>query len=520
MTNKRTTMLQIRKVITMMKDGYSQRAISRISGIHRNTIKDYFTRINQTTQSYTDLLKLNDGELSELVYPLIKDHQPDDREQRLQEKIKHYIAELGRRGVTRQLLWEEYIAEQPDGYKYSRFCEYLSQYKTRHQVTLNLIHLPADRFEIDFAGHPLYYVDPSTGELVSCPVLVCCLPYSSYCYIEPLRSSKLEHLVPALNRALEYIGGVPRLVVSDNMAQIVTKACKYEPIFTELVEQWSLHYQTTLKATRVRKPKDKATVEKTVHLSYQQVYARMRNEEYTNIDELKNRVRILLDEFNSRAMYKKEMSRRDRFVQEEMPFLNVLPEQAFVLKHKASAKVKKNHHVILGEDWHQYSVPHQYTGQDVNLVYDENVVEVFLNMKRIAVHNRNYRRNGYTTLKEHRPESHQRYLEQKGWTPDDFITMAAKVGEHTENAIRNMLLSKNFIEQTYDGCIGILRLGDKYGKPRLEAACRRALYGNNINYRIIKNILDKNLDKIPLIAQLDLFIPDHENIRGSENYNY
>ena len=326
--------------------------------------------------------------------------------------------------------------------------------------------------------------------------------------------------MPALNRALEYIGGVPRLVVSDNMAQIVTKACKYEPIFTELVEQWSLHYQTTLKATRVRKPKDKATVEKTVHLSYQQVYARMRNEEYTNIEELKNRVRILLDEFNSRAMYKKEMSRRDRFVQEEMPFLNVLPEQAFVLKHKASAKVKKNHHVILGEDWHQYSVPHQYTGQDVNLVYDENVVEVFLNMKRIAVHNRNYRRNGYTTLKEHRPESHQRYLEQKGWTPDDFITMAAKVGEHTENAIRNMLLSKNFIEQTYDGCIGILRLGDKYGKPRLEAACRRALYGNNINYRIIKNILDKNLDKIPLIAQLDLFIPDHENIRGSENYNY
>lgn len=520
MTNKRTTMLQIRKVITMMKDGHSQRAISRISGIHRNTIKDYFTRINQISKSYPELLKLSDGELSELVYPLIKEHQPDAREQVLQEKIKHYIAELGRRGVTRQLLWEEYIAGQPDGYKYSRFCEYLSQYKTRHQVTLNLIHLPADRFEIDFAGHPLHYVDPSTGELVACPVLVCSLPYSSFCYIEPLRSSKLEHLVPALNRALEYIGGVPRMVVSDNMAQVVTKACKYEPIFTELVEQWSLHYQTTLKATRVRKPKDKATVEKTVHLSYQQVYARMRDEEYTNIEELKNRVRVLLDEFNSRPMYKKEMSRRERFIQEEMPFLNALPEQAFVLKHKASAKVKKNHHVILGEDWHQYSVPYQYTGQDVSLVYDENVVEVFLNMKRIAVHNRNYLRNGYTTLKEHRPESHQRYLEQKGWVPDDFIAMAVKVGEHTENAIRNLLLSKTFIEQTYDGCIGILRLANKYGETRLEAACRRALQGNHINYRIIKNILDKNLDKVPLVAQLDLFIPDHENTRGPEAYNY
>jgi transposase len=512
-------MLQIRRFITMLKDGCSQREISRTTAIHRRTIKEYYQRITQIPKSYSELLKLSDGELSELVYPLERVYQPDIRQQWLNERIEYYIKELSRIGVTRQLLWEEYITEQPDGYKYSKFCECLSQYKTKHQATLNLVHLPGDKIEIDFAGHSLYYADITTGELIECPVLVCTLPYSSFSYVEPLISSKQEHLIPALNRALEYIGGVPKTVVSDNMAQVVVKACKYEPVFTELMEQWSLHYQTTLKATRVKKPKDKPTVEKTVHLAYQQIYARLRNETFNNIEELKKRTKVLLGEFNTRPMYKKEMSRIDRFLQEEKPYIRDLPEQAFILKHKAKAKVKKNYHVILGEDWHQYSVPHQYLGQDVELIYDEQVVEIFLNLKRIAVHKRNYRKNDYSTLREHRTEAHQRYLEQKAWTSDDFTSMASRIGINTENVIRIMLSSKYFIEQTYDGCIGILRLADKYGEGRLEAASKRALQGSRVNYRILKNILVNNLDKAPLITQLDLFIPDHENIRGAEAFN-
>jgi hypothetical protein len=246
----------------------------------------------------------------------------------------------------------------------------------------------------------------------------------------------------------------------------------------------------------------------------------MRNETFFSLSELKYRVANLLEEFNNRPMYKRLVSRRDCFINEEKPTLRELPAEPFMLKYRTKAKVKPNYHVILGEDWHQYSVPHQYIGQDAIIVYDEQEVEIFIgNMQRIAVHKRDIRRNGYTTLAEHMPESHQRYKEQKGWTEDDFILRASRIGEQTEIAINSLLGAKAFIEQTYDGCLGVLRLAEKYGNERLEAACKRANTGSRINYKIVHNILKNNLDKIPMKEnELTLFIPDHENIRGAEAY--
>jgi hypothetical protein len=324
-----------------------------------------------------------------------------------------------------------------------------------------------------------------------------------------------------MNRAVEYFGGATKVTLTDNMKQIVTQTNRYEPTFTLLSEQWSVHYNTCLKAARPSKPKDKPSVEKSVHLSYQRINARMRNETFYSLEELRARVRDLLDEFNDRIMFKQGISRRDKFMSEEKHLLRELPAEPFVLKSRTKAKVKPNYHVILGEDWHQYSVPHQYIGHEVVIVYDEKVVEVFIdNLKRIAVHKRDCRRYGYTTLAEHMPESHLKYREQKGWTEDDFIAKASKIGEQTKIAINKLLGAKAFIEQTYDGCLGVLRLADKYGNDRLESACRRANTGSRINYKILHNILKNNLDKIPVVEnELALFIPEHDNIRGAEAYN-
>ena len=374
---------------------------------------------------------------------------------------------------------------------------------------------------MDFAGKKMSYVEQATGEIVECPVFVCTLPYSSISYVEPLRSCRLEHLVPAMNRAVEYFGGVTKVTLTDNMKQIVTQTNRYEPSFTLLAEQWSVHYNTTLKATRPAKPKDKPSVEKSVHLSYQHINARMRNETYYSLEELRVRVRELLDEFNDREMFKQGVSRRDKFIKEEKHLLRELPAEPFTLRSRTRAKIKPNYHVILGEDWHQYSVPYQYIGQDVTIVYDEQTVEIFTNnLNRIAVHKRDSRRNGYTTLPEHMPESHLKYREQKGWTEDDFINKASRIGEQTKIAINKMLGAKAFIEQTYDGCLGVLRLADKYGNERLEAACRRANTGSRINYKILHNILKNNLDKISGMENEPTFsIPEHENIRGAKAYN-
>ena len=521
MANKRKSMLQIRRILQLLSDECSHREINRLTGIHRSTIKEYANRIGSTGKDISFLLACSDQELYEFFLPLKVASEPDERRRLLESKLAGYVSELQRPYVTRQLLWEEYRLEQPQGYSYSQFCDILQKYKNSKEASLHITHLPGDRCEFDFAGAPLYYTDPATNEPVPCPVLACTLPFSGLSYVEPLASSKLTHLIPALNRAVQYFQGSPRFMVTDNMAQIVTRSSRYEPTFTELADQWSVHYNTAIKATRVKKPKDKPSVEKSVHLSYQRIYARMRNENFYSLNELRNRVFSLLEEFNDRPMQEQGLSRRVRFIQNEQSFLRPLPESPFSLKNRTKARVKKNHHVILGEDMHNYSVPHQYIGQETIIVYDEDVVEVFLgNLQRIAVHPRDTRRFGYSTLPEHRPEAHRRYLEQRGWCQDDFIEMATLIGENTVSIITAILTSRFFIEQTYDSCIGVLQLGKRYGNDRLEAACKRANNGSRVTYRTIKNILEKNLDKVgPLRQDLLHYIPDHSNLRGPEAYS-
>ena len=520
MANKVKSMLQIRRIIQLAATGDGGREINRITGVHRKTINKYLAQLKSTGKSYPELLKLKDSELAELVYPKREEKEPDERLKDFYREVSKYKDDLIKcKGMTRQRLWARHLAKYPDSYSYTQFCEHFSRYLNKSDPTMVLSHLPGDEMQIDFAGKSLSYIDRDTGEIIFCPTLVCSLPYSSLAYVEPLRTASLEHLIPTLSRTVTYFGGVTNQVLTDNMKQTVTHACRYEPTFTELAEQWAVHYNTNLKAARVRKPKDKPTVEKTVDLVYMNIYAPLYEEEIFSFEELFNRVMDLLEEFNNRPMYRNMPSRRDCFLKEEAPFLRELPDEPFLLKHRTTAKVKKNYHVILGEDWHQYSVPYQYIGKQVSIVYDDKEVEVYLGLNRIAVHRRDFRKNGYTTLIEHMPESHQKYKEQKGWDGDDFIERASRIGENTEKIMKRILSSKTFMEQTYDACLGVLRLADKYGSNRLEAACKRAGQGPRINYTIIKNMLKNNQDKILVPEDPTLpFLPEHDNIRGPETY--
>src|SRR4030042_3685065 len=280
MANKAKSMLQVRRILQLLSDGYSKRETNRLTGGSRNTIDAYELRFQQTGKSFNDLLQLSDSDFAAIVYPKETSKDRDPRRKYLSENQDYYLKELKRKGVTRELLWQEYHQEQPDGYMYSQFCELLSKFSSRRNPVYHNTYVPGEILEIDFAGSKMSDIDRPTGEIIECPVLVCTMAYSSFSYIEPLVSCRMEHLVPALNRTLEYLGGVPKVVLSDNMKQFVTQANRYEPTFTLLAEQWSVHYNTYLKATRPVRPKDKPSVEKSVHLSYQRINARMRNETF------------------------------------------------------------------------------------------------------------------------------------------------------------------------------------------------------------------------------------------------
>ncbi len=519
MANKTITMLKLRRILQLKEQGFSNRRINGMLKLSRQTIDDYVKRFKQTEKSYKELLKLDDETLQVLAFQQQDVAVPNDKYTDLKSRLSDFAEDLKNRKTTRIILWEEYRQLVPAGYSRSQFCEHLGRYLESRKAVMHFEHSPAELMEFDFAGDPISYVDLETGEIIKCVVLVCRLPCSGYTYIEALPSQQRPYLIAALCRALEYFGGVPYMVRTDNMKQFVKKTNRYEPSFDEYAQQWSLHYNTTLTATRVAKPRDKAGVESSVNTAYYRIYAPLRNDQFHSLPALNKAILEKTEKLNHGKYQGRDYSRYDKFISLEQPLLRPLPDEAFIPKSTRSAKVARNYHVMLGEDRHFYSVPSQYIAKQVSLVYDTENVEIYLDHQRIASHKRNYRNNGYSTIAEHMPSNHRHYLVQQGWDEGYFLKAASLVGENTLAATRIILQQKTFIEQTYRTCRGTLSLAKKYGNERLEAACTRALFFNTkITYGSLHSILQKNLDKQPLQTTMDFSLPKHDNLRGASAY--
>lgn len=516
MANKTITMLQIRRMLQLLGKGVSNRKTAPLVGLSRTTIDVYISRFKSSNLSYSELLNLDDEQLSAIAYSQESSSRKDSRYERLAPQLSTIVKELTRRGVTRLLLWQEYRHKDPDGYSYQQYCEHINTYLQVNSAVMHLSHKPGEKIEIDFAGGKMHYVDKLSGELIACPVLVAVLPFSGYTYAEALVDMSLKHLIPALGRCMEYFGGTSEYVVSDNLKQMVQRSNRYEPVFTELAQQWSLHYNSTLLATRVAKPRDKSTVEKAVDIAYKRIYAPLRNHHFGSLSELNYHIKQQLEKHNDALYQKKDYSRKELFLQEEKHLLNPLPKERFEVKYSTKAKVQKNYHVTLGQDRHNYSVPHQYIGKHTTIVYDSENVEVYIDQKRIAFHKRNMQKHGHSTLEHHMPEKHLKYIQTRGYTPDYFLERASKVGPCFKQAIDYILNSRRFTEQTYNACLGLLRLQQQYSKERLEKASQMAISFNMVTYTFIHTILVNNRDK-----QLDIKpanIPNHGNIRGKQTY--
>jgi len=521
MANKVIPMQQVRSVIQLLEKGLSLRAIAAALHLSRQTVTLYAARFHCTPHSLQDLRSLPDSELAELIYPAAATAEDADnlRRQDFKGRIPYFLSELKRTGVTRLLLWEEYRKEYKNPYRYTQFCILLKEAARITQASMHLVHTPAAMVMGDFAGDKMSYTDRSTGEVIPCPVLVNVLPFSKYTHALALPDTTIPQVIKGLNNCVDYFGGVPLSFKTDNMKQVVTKSCRYEPVFTDVLQQWALHYNITLLATRVAKPKDKAAVENEVKIAYQRIYAPLRDRVFYSLEELNHAIASQLLLHNQKLFQLKDHSRLQLFELEEKSLLQPLPAEPFVLKHRVLAKVQKNYHITLGENYHHYSVPYQYIGKQVTAVYDTDLVEIYYQFQRIALHRRSYKEHDLTTVAEHMPAGHQRYFEQKGWTPEYFLSQASQIGPAAHLYMDGVLKTRAFTEQTYNACRGILRLQQQYGSGRLEAACVRALSGQVFNYRTIQNILTYNQDQLSGNPQTDLFqVPEHPNLRGPDAY--
>jgi hypothetical protein len=241
----------------------------------------------------------------------------------------------------------------------------------------------------------------------------------------------------------------------------------------------------------------------------------MRDEVFYDIDEMNARAWELLEEHNNRPFQQKEGSRRSRFEEIEKNALKPLPTTPFVLKERLNCTAWQNYHVKLAEDQHWYSVPYRYAGKRLQMVYTANLVEIYLNRERIAMHPRTFGRHRYTTLAEHMPASHQFVA---GMTPEKICSWAASIGPASRIMVEKIMSSRKHPQQGFNSSLGIINLKKKYGAVQVEKACVRALACNAHGYGYVKSILEKSLQEIPVEPERDNPLPFHENIRGPEYF--
>jgi len=513
MAGKPRPMSQIKQLLQLHEQGKGIKFIARSLGISKNTVKAYLAKVSLSPLDIQSLLALDDPIMEAKFYagnPAYK----DERFEHLKANLDFFSKELGRVGVTKQLLWEEYRSDYPLGYSRSQFCYHLSQQLIARKPSMVLQHRAGEKLFIDFAGKKLSYTDIDTGEVVSCQVFVACLPYSDYSFAMAVRSQNINDFVYALGCCLQELGGVPQVLVPDNLKSAIVKANRYEPDINRALEDFANYYHTTVIPARASKPKDKALVENQVKLVYSRVFAKLRNQQFFDLAWLNKAIKEKIREHNQTRMQQKLYCREEKFLADEKHLLQPLPNEPFELKYYRELKVAKNNHIYLAQDKHYYSVPYTYIGQSAKVVYTRSMVHIYAKGEQIAIHVRDYKPGGYTTDKEHLCSAHQHYMDR---SPDYYMNKAKLKSDELYQLIRLMFAQNRHPEQLYRTCDGLLNLQRKTDQKDFHKACLMAIEYQNYSYRFILNILTNKMTNQPETKPVKP-LPNHENIRHREYY--
>jgi transposase len=506
-------MRKIREVLRLKwEHSFSNRKIAHSCSIAHSTVKEYLLRAKLAGLCWPLSAELDDGTLENLLFPPAGAISPDRRQM---PDMEYVHKELKRKSVTLQLLWYEYKEANPKGYQYSRFCELYRRWAGKLDVCLRQYHRAGEKLFIDYAGQTVPIHDPANGQISEAHLFVATLGASNYTFAEATLSLDLPSWIKLHVHTFQFFGGVSEILVPDNVKTGVTNPCRYEPDLNPTYQDMARHYDTCVVPARAGKPRDKAKVETAVLCAERWILAALRNHKFFSLAELNKAIAEKLIEFNNRKFNKLDTTRRALFETLDRPALKPLPQQHFEYCEWKKAKVNIDYHIEF--DGHYYSVPYQLRGQHVDVRATADTIEALFKNRRTASHQRSYLRGGFTTLAEHMPKAHQKYLE---WTPSRIIRWAGKNGPNTQELVTRVLKNKPHPEQGFRSCLGIMRLAKRYSPERLEAACGRAIAIRGHSFRSVESILKNGLDRHPLPQESGNGTQPimHPNIRGKRYY--
>jgi transposase len=514
MAQERLSMRKIKEVLRLYYDlKLSKRQVARSCNIAASTVREHLRRAQAAGLEWPLSDGLDDSQLSALLFPekpLVVARLP-------LPSMEYLHQELQIKGVTRQLLWLEYKEQYPDGYEYSQFCEIFRNWTKHLDVTLRQEYKAGEKMFVDFAGKTIPIINPSTGEVTQAQIFVAILGASNYTYALAVSDQGLSCWITAHVRAFQFFSGTSEIIVPDNLKSAVSKPCRYDPDINATYLDMAQHYGTAVIPARAGKPRDKAKVEAAVLFVTRWIIAALRHHTFFSIPELNAKIAELLERLNTRKFRKLDTCRKDLFESIERAKLKPLPPTEYEYREWKWATVNVDYHIEI--DSHYYSTPYTLTGQTVGVWITARTIEILQNTTRISLHPRSFVKGGFTTDPAHRPKAHQKYLE---WTPSRIVKWANETGPKTAELVSAVIKTRPHPEQGYRACLGILRLGNRYSKERLEAAANRALAIKGYSYKSVASILKTGLDQLPLplVGDAGKEAPprNHRNVRGSRYY--
>lgn len=522
MAGKPVDMSKIKQVLQLSENKVSNRRIAKELGIDKETVNNYVRFFRNDTISLKELMKLDDPVL-ESRFKAGNPAYTDGRHQALLDMLPRIKKWLDDKHVTRYQAWEEYIGLYPDGYRKTQFFYHLKQHLNASRATTFLgdTYAPGEKLFVDFAGDKLEYVDLDTGEIIQVQVFVACLPSTDYGFALCVPSQRVEDFLYALSKCLEALGGVPKIVVCDNLKSAVIKADRYEPTLNKALEDMGNHYHFVTIPCKPYSPTHKALVENHVKLVYRRVYAKLRHTTFYSLEELNQAVAQKMLEHNQTRMQQRPYSRQEQFFAVEKDALAPLPDEPYQMKFYCDLQVRNDSFIYLARDKHYYSVPYLHIGKRARVIYTRSLVKIFIGGEQVAAHERIIG-FGRTYQKEHMASHCQAILDR---SVEYYENKAARCSPALKQLLSDMFLDlaqKSLPpEFKYQTCNFMLSLQRKTPKEDFEQACRVAIGQRIYTGKFLQNVINNLAQATAQHTNTMRNNPepsDHENMRGCSYY--
>lgn len=512
--------IKAKLVLRLRAEGLSARQIEA-QGMSRHSVVAVIKAADREGVSWDDVAELDDAVVYARLFPGRGEHesvhaQPD------WERVHR---ELARVGVTLKLLHSEYVdacrAAGATAMGYDRFCKTYQQHVLIAGAASRVGHKAAQTVEVDWSGKTMALTDLVTGQQARVFLFVAALPFSRYAFVEPTLDMKQDTWLRAHVAMFAWLSGsVPRIVPDNLKTGVIAHPAEGEVVLNDAYRELAAHYSAAVLPGRVRKPKDKASVENTVGNIATWVIAAFRNRTFATLPELRTAVYERVAAFNAESFQKRAGSRLSVFEAEEKPLLRPLPQVPFEISRWIyRRRVQKNGHVVFEKNF--YSVPYAHIGRAVDLRVTDTTLEVFAGQERLTSHLLAPvgMVNEYRTHDSDLPDG-PRYRQ---WDAERVREWAARIGVNTTTIVNRIFESVPVEEQGLDAALAVLRMTRRYSAARVEAAAGIALASRvrSPRYAHLRPILESNQDQTG--RRLPRFEPSAREepagyVRGADYY--